>query len=141
MTSRTQLTPAQIAEMRDLCIDGMSIRDLAARFGRSTTTVSNYTLDLRAQPELPPLDVAPDNPKAERWDQRAACRGTDREVFFPTEEDKAGINFAKRICAVCPVTVPCMQEAMDFNLQGIWGGTTDRQRGGMKARARRAAAA
>jgi WhiB family redox-sensing transcriptional regulator len=139
VTARTQLTEAEIAEIRDACLDGVSVHDLAARYGRSNTTIAKHTYDLRAQPEMPPLDVAPDNPHAERWDQRAACRGTDVDVFFPTEDDKAGIDFARRICGTCAVKTPCLQEAMDSGSQGIWAGTTDRQRNGMRDRARRVA--
>jgi WhiB family redox-sensing transcriptional regulator len=143
VTKRAQLTPAQITEMRDLCLDGMGIRELAARFNRSSTTVSNYTADLRARPEMPPLEVAPDNPNADRWWHRAACRDTDVNTFYPGDDDGPGIEFAQRICGACPLEVrsACLQEALEAGLQGIWGGTTDRQRHKMSARARRGAAA
>lgn len=141
MTPRNRITAEEIVDIRNACLDGVSIHDLAARYGRSNSTIAKHTSDLRAKPELPPIEVAPDNPEAERWEQRAACRWSDVDTFFPNEEDKPGIDFAKRICGACAVRATCLQEALDSNLIGIWGGTTDRQRSGMKARARRAAAA
>jgi WhiB family redox-sensing transcriptional regulator len=141
VSSRTQLTPAEIEEIRDAHLDGVGVHELAARYRRSTTTISKVTFDLRVQPEMPPLEVAPDNPDAQKWTQRAACRWSDVDTFFPGEDNKPGIEFAQRICAACPVTVPCLQEAMDTGSLGIWAGTTERQRNGMRARARRAAIA
>lgn len=71
-----RLTATEIDEIRDAHLDGVGVRELAARYSRSTTTISKVTFDLRAQPEMPPPEVAPDNPNAERWWQRAACRDT-----------------------------------------------------------------
>jgi WhiB family redox-sensing transcriptional regulator len=61
------------------------------------------------------------------WHRNAACRGMGPALFFPTHgETAAG---AKAICAGCMVRPECLEEALDDEtLQGIWGGTTDRER-------------
>lgn len=57
------------------------------------------------------------------WRERAACRNsTDPDVFFA--EKAADVEHAKAICATCPVTVPCMQGAVDRREEwGVWGGS------------------
>lgn len=61
------------------------------------------------------------------WQSRAACRGTNAELFFPSpEEDPAT---AKAICADCPVRLACLGFALDNGEKyGIWGGFTERER-------------
>lgn len=57
----------------------------------------------------------------------AACRGKDPELFFaPPGQGQA----ARAICASCPVRFACLEEALASgpSLQGIWGGTSHRQR-------------
>lgn len=63
-----------------------------------------------------------------RWQLWAACKGIDdRSIFFPTRG--ASVAAAKKICAGCPVRVACLDEALtDRRLDGIWGGTSYRQR-------------
>lgn len=66
------------------------------------------------------------------WQADAACRGfvdnADWErVFFPGQGDPVGR--AKRFCARCPVREDCLAYALDHpDLDGIWGGTSDRER-------------
>lgn len=59
-----------------------------------------------------------------RWQDRAACRGEDPELFF--QEDC--VELAKAICARCPVIVQCR----DFGRRstaGVWGGESKDQKG------------
>jgi WhiB family redox-sensing transcriptional regulator len=65
------------------------------------------------------------------WAAKAACRDVDPELFFP----KPGQNVAsaKRICASCPVRMPCLEFALtavstSVDDHGVYGGTTERER-------------
>ncbi len=63
------------------------------------------------------------------WRRRAACRGIDAEVFYPATEDEADAAPAKAICGQCPVREPCLEHALGHReREGIWGGTTERER-------------
>ena len=62
-----------------------------------------------------------------RWRQRAACRGTDLDVFFPERGETAGP--ARQLCARCQVRQPCLDYALSNRItHGIWGGLTERER-------------
>ena len=61
------------------------------------------------------------------WMARAACHGSDINVFFPT----SGITAAnaKAACEGCPVRAECLQYAIDNEIHhGVWGGLSERQR-------------
>jgi WhiB family redox-sensing transcriptional regulator len=61
------------------------------------------------------------------WRYRAACRGTDLNVFFPGRGESA--EPARQICAGCPVRQPCLDYALSHGItHGIWGGLTERDR-------------
>jgi WhiB family transcriptional regulator, redox-sensing transcriptional regulator len=63
------------------------------------------------------------------WWARAACHGQPVEVFFPP--DMRGAAPAKAICASCEVRAECLAFAMsvvETPLQGIFGGTTEKER-------------
>lgn len=55
------------------------------------------------------------------------CWGLPTDVFFPDTSGGA-IEYAKKICRGCPARRPCAQYALDNNTEGIWGGTSDRDR-------------
>ncbi len=64
---------------------------------------------------------------AARWRQRAACRGTDLDLFFPERGEPAGP--ARQVCARCPVRQTCLEYALINRItHGIWGGLTERER-------------
>lgn len=75
------------------------------------------------------------------WRQRAACRDSDVELFFPTTEEEAAAP--KAICATCPVRDECLEWALATRQNdGVWGGLTDAERRRLRRRrqaARRAA--
>jgi WhiB family redox-sensing transcriptional regulator len=72
------------------------------------------------------------------WRQQAACCGVDPEIFHPATEEEA--EPAKAICASCVVRDPCLQHALAYReLEGIWGGTTGRERRRLLRRQRRPA--
>ena len=78
------------------------------------------------------------------WRQHAACtRGLalptvagvvivvpfDPDLFFPRDGHHETSQRAKSICAVCPVAEDCLAYALDSYIRdGIWGGTSLRQR-------------
>lgn len=68
------------------------------------------------------------------WWERAACRGMDRELFFPGPGREP--TEALAVCARCPVTEPCLRDAMTagrpYEVHGVWGGTTQKERMGLK---------
>ena len=66
---------------------------------------------------------------ATTWRKLAACRGLDVEAFYPVTEDEADAAEAKAVCAVCPVRQACLEHALAHReREGIWGGTTERER-------------
>ena len=72
------------------------------------------------------------------WQQLAACRGVDPEVFHPETEEDA--DDAKAICDVCPVREPCLEYALVVREKlGVWGGLTERERRRLLRRRRRSA--
>lgn len=72
-------------------------------------------------------------PLADRgWRDRAACRGVDPELFFPTAESgptyDEQVAAAKWVCARCPVREHCLGEALARIPYGIAGGLTEHER-------------
>jgi WhiB family redox-sensing transcriptional regulator len=69
------------------------------------------------------------------WRARAACRGTDPDLFFPTTGDLPWEAMA--ICSACPVINACLRYALTTNQEhGIWGGRSERQRRRLQRRRR-----
>lgn len=63
----------------------------------------------------------------EYWQEHAACRGVDPDLFFPERGETN--REAKRICLTCPVRVRCLDYALaEGEWLGIWGGMTPRDR-------------
>jgi WhiB family redox-sensing transcriptional regulator len=76
---------------------------------------------------LPRYHLAAPARFAARWRERAACRGTDLDVFYPERGQTAGP--ARLVCARCPVREPCLDYAVSNRItHGIWGGLTERER-------------
>ena len=72
------------------------------------------------------------------FDGTQACISVDPEMFFPEDYDEVGAaERAKAVCKGCPLTLDCLKYAMsDASLDGIWGGTTPRERKNMRRRKR-----
>lgn len=67
------------------------------------------------------------------WQELAACRGEDPELFFPTStagpEYDRQVRTAKAVCEICEVRFECLQDAVARQAHdGIWGGMTDVER-------------
>ena len=75
------------------------------------------------------------------WQAGAACSSSTAELFFPSDNYRAGrqkerVRRAKRICRDCPVVSECLEYALSNNLNetddGIWGGMTPSERRELK---------
>jgi WhiB family redox-sensing transcriptional regulator len=65
----------------------------------------------------------------DRFMKHAACKGLDREMFFPERGANTSIAQAKKVCAVCPVREDCLRYAMNNRIEfGVWGGLSAHQR-------------
>jgi len=63
------------------------------------------------------------------WQDHAACKGMDNELFFSERGDTLGVELGKQVCAECPVKVQCLEYAIENREKyGIWGGKSERQR-------------
>jgi WhiB family redox-sensing transcriptional regulator len=57
------------------------------------------------------------------------CTQVGGDVFFPDVGQWTKVRAAKAICARCDIAATCRQDALDDpSLEGIWGGTTARER-------------
>ena len=73
----------------------------------------------------------------EEWKLRAACRGMDPDLWFPSEIGRrhyartvaALTERAKAVCKDCPVRWRCLDYARVTDQSwGIWGGLTEEER-------------
>lgn len=68
----------------------------------------------------------------EDWRDRAACKDTDPDLFFPVGSTGPAIEqiaSAKSVCSTCDSRVSCLEFALATNQEsGIWGGTTEEER-------------
>lgn len=78
--------------------------------------------------------------QVDQWQQKAACRGPQAEVFFPPpsferKNDKRERELrAKEICRTCAVRKACLEYAISIKEQhGIWGGLSEAERRPMLA--------
>lgn len=69
------------------------------------------------------------------WRDLAACKGSATGLFFPTDDDDAGL--AKIICAGCVVRQCCLDSALlKREPAGVWGGLTPNERKRLRRRQR-----
>ncbi len=82
----------------------------------------------KPRPRIP----APLAPPPGGWRYRAACRGTDLDMFFPGRGESA--EPARRVCAGCPVRETCLDYALRHGItHGIWGGLAERDRRALRS--------
>jgi WhiB family redox-sensing transcriptional regulator len=60
------------------------------------------------------------------WQDLAECRTLDTGLFFP--ERGGSTKEAKAVCAGCIVSEDCLEYAVVHERDGIWGGTSERER-------------
>lgn len=76
--------------------------------------------------------------KESDWRERAACKDTYPEIFFP--EKGESYKEARRFCRVCEVAEFCLRDAMDTNEKyGMRGGLTPSARRKLKVKQMRLA--
>jgi hypothetical protein len=56
------------------------------------------------------------------WQDEAKCGGQETSEFFDNEKT------AKKVCIGCPVIADCLETALVYDYEGVWGGTTKRER-------------
>jgi WhiB family redox-sensing transcriptional regulator len=70
--------------------------------------------------------------RSTEWMSLGICRNFAPEVFFPA--DGAGVEKARKICAVCPVKEHCLEYAVSEQIEhGVWGGMSERARRRLKS--------
>ena len=66
------------------------------------------------------------------WRDRAACKYSHPELFFPTGSTGDAleeIEAAKAVCRSCPVRRECLSFAVETNQDaGVWGGMSEDER-------------
>jgi len=67
------------------------------------------------------------------WHADASCKEHPEADYFPDRKDRTGTEEALAVCGSCLVRSECLAEAMaDPDLVGVWGGTTEDQRRGLR---------
>jgi WhiB family redox-sensing transcriptional regulator len=69
------------------------------------------------------------------WVPEGACRDprVDKTIFFP-EGNSSDLVAARKVCRTCPVIGLCLAYALKYGEEGVWGGTSERQRRSMRVR-------
>ena len=66
------------------------------------------------------------------WAVHAKCKGKTHLFFAPAGERPEARarreDLARKYCAVCPVQVPCRDEARRNHEAGLWGGENEEER-------------
>jgi len=65
------------------------------------------------------------------FDGSQVCAQVDPELFFPENaaEGPVKLRQVRPICNACEFKLPCLEYALsDWEIQGIWAGTTDKER-------------
>lgn len=72
------------------------------------------------------------------WVEQAACRGTDRRLWFPPVGDRVTYVAAIAVCAECPVRQACLDYAVANRIKfGVWGGLNEHRRRALTGSTRR----
>jgi hypothetical protein len=66
-----------------------------------------------------------------KWERRA-CATADPNDFFTDDKADEVPETAGRYCRVCEIQPSCLQWAMTYDEQGVWGNTTEMQRKRLK---------
>ena len=63
------------------------------------------------------------------WTDTPACTGIDVEMFFTDDNLRySDLQGVIKICNTCPVIQQCFDYAIKYNVNGVWGGTSEAQR-------------
>lgn len=110
--------------------------EVATEFDIGLDHARQLLRDLRLTRELP---TVPDAGLGDGWRDQAACLDEDPELFFPDKGEWAKARQAKAVCQGCAVRGPCLHDALNGpqatnDETGIFGGTTPRERRGLRRR-------
>lgn len=75
-----------------------------------------------------------------KFDGTQSCANLDTELFFPEgeEQTKNSLQVLIPICKACKFNSACLEYAIrDTTIMGIWGGTTEKERAGIRRMRRR----
>jgi WhiB family redox-sensing transcriptional regulator len=61
------------------------------------------------------------------FDGSQTCAQTDPIIWFPSPANQSGA-LAKKLCNTCPWIQECLAYAIQVDVQGIWGGSTEKDR-------------
>lgn len=58
------------------------------------------------------------------------CATTDPEIWFPERSNQylKVMAIAKSLCHTCPIMYDCAQYAIHTDVEGVWGGTNEKER-------------
>lgn len=66
------------------------------------------------------------------FDGTQLCAQVDRELFFPDNDNESDfqhpVKMVKALCDQCHFKTECLEYALGYKLQGIWGGLTEGER-------------
>jgi WhiB family transcriptional regulator, redox-sensing transcriptional regulator len=121
----------------------VNLTDLARELGASKAYVQRVISPLRAthrnQQRTTPAAPAAAGARLEgrEWLERAACKDSDPELFFPERGEQAKGQAAKQVCASCQVQQQCRDLAVRTARSreedhGIFAGTTPHERSGLR---------
>jgi WhiB family redox-sensing transcriptional regulator len=83
------------------------------------------------------VEIVARTPLANQFtDGTQPCR-INPESFFPHKGSGQDIITARRLCASCPFTTPCLVWAVRRAEQGVWAGTTEQERKAIRRELRR----
>lgn len=80
--------------------------------------------------EVTPVALEGSSPSNVPHLEDAACLGDLSLDWFPDREPNVVPKSIVALCTSCPVRDACLQRAIDCNAEGIWAGTTTKQRRG-----------
>lgn len=70
-----------------------------------------------------------------RFTNEINCAGIPTNAFFPEKNSKeihAQVLYARKVCANCLAKQECLDYALGHSVDGIWGGTTEYERRGLR---------
>lgn len=64
----------------------------------------------------------------ESWMHAGLCRTEQPDLFFPVHTNQYAATLAVQVCKNCPVLAECLAFSLGADVDGVWGGTTARER-------------
>lgn len=111
-----------------------TLAEIAADHGVTASTCYKVMLcggyGFDGHPLAPKVKTVREPSESIDWMQQAACVGVDPEAFFTDRQRGQRVDpMVREICDGCPVKAECLDYATRHGEIGVWGGTTERERG------------